>query len=223
MLKKIDILGIQIDNYTVREAMTKVDGYLESTGMNTIETIDMEMLDVAGTNECVRECIAQLDQAVVGEKEILVAAGVRSNQRMSETINHDFFREFMKRVARHKKKVFLLGETEEQIENLRKFMESKYERIPIAGTCTLEDKSGDLLSVVNEINSATAEVLLSVLSTPQQEEFLMENKNKLDVQVWYGVGNHYVSMSYVRKISSLAGKLIHKRKLKSRLHKYNKN
>ena len=40
MLKKIDILGIEVDNYTVREAMMQVENYLDNTIMNTIETIE---------------------------------------------------------------------------------------------------------------------------------------------------------------------------------------
>ena len=47
MINKIDILGMDIDNYTVREAMLEVEVYLNNTVMNTIETIDMKMLDIA--------------------------------------------------------------------------------------------------------------------------------------------------------------------------------
>lgn len=111
MLKKIDILGIEVDNYTVREAMMQVENYLDNTIMNTIETIDMKMLELAGQDETVRACIEQLDLAVIGEKEILIAADVHSSQRLSETINHDFFREFIKRIIRNHKRVFLLAET----------------------------------------------------------------------------------------------------------------
>ena len=91
MLKKIDILGIEVDNYTVREAMMQVENYLDNTVMNTIETIDMKMLELAGRDETVRACMEQLDLAVIGEKEILIAADVHSSQRISETINHDFY------------------------------------------------------------------------------------------------------------------------------------
>lgn len=72
MLKKIDILGIEVDNYTVREAMMQVENYLDNTVMNTIETIDMKMLELAGRDETVRACMEQLDLAVIGEKEILL-------------------------------------------------------------------------------------------------------------------------------------------------------
>ena len=155
MLKKIDILGIEVDNYTVREAMMQVENYLDNTIMNTIETIDMKMLELAGQDETVRACIEQLDLAVIGEKEILIAADVHSSQRLSETINHDFFREFIKRIIRNHKRVFLLAETIAQEEQLEHFLVGKYEQIEVAGHCAIEEKSNDFESVVNEINSAT--------------------------------------------------------------------
>ena len=155
MLKKIDILGIEVDNYTVREAMMQVENYLDNTVMNTIETIDMKMLELAGRDETVRACMEQLDLAVIGEKEILIAADVHSSQRISETINHDFFREFIKRIIRNHKRVFLLAETIAQEEQLEHFLVGKYEQIEVAGHCAIEEKSNDFESVVNEINSAT--------------------------------------------------------------------
>ena len=35
MLKKLDILGLELDNYTVREAMFNVETYLNNDVMNT--------------------------------------------------------------------------------------------------------------------------------------------------------------------------------------------
>lgn len=223
MLKKIDILGIEVDNYTVREAMMQVENYLDNTVMNTIETIDMKMLELAGQDETVRSCIEQLDLAVIGEKEILIAADVHSSQRISETINHDFFREFIKRIIRNHKRVFLLAETIAQEEQLEHFLVGKYERIEVAGHCAIEEKSNDYESVVNEINSASADVIFSILPSPLQEQFLTENKNKLDAKIWYGLSGDYAPRSRISRISQIAGRLIHKKKLQSKLHKYNKD
>lgn len=223
MLKKIDILGIEVDNYTVREAMMQVENYLDNTIMNTIETIDMKMLELAGQDETVRACIEQLDLAVIGEKEILIAADVHSSQRLSETINHDFFREFIKRIIRNHKRVFLLAETIAQEEQLEHFLVGKYEQIEVAGHCAIEEKSNDFESVVNEINSASADVIFSILPSPLQEQFLTENKSKLDAKIWYGLSSDYAPCSRISRISQIAGRLIHKKKLQSKLHKYNKD
>lgn len=223
MLKKIDILGIEVDNYTVREAMMQVENYLDNTVMNTIETIDMKMLELAGRDETVRACMEQLDLAVIGEKEILIAADVHSSQRISETINHDFFREFIKRIIRNHKRVFLLAETIAQEEQLEHFLVGKYEQIEVAGHCAIEEKSNDFESVVNEINSASADVIFSILPSPLQEQFLTENKSKLDAKIWYGLSSDYTPRSRISRISQIAGRLIHKKKLQSKLHKYNKD
>lgn len=223
MLKKIDILGIEVDNYTVREAMMQVENYLDNTVMNTIETIDMKMLELAGRDETVRACMEQLDLAVIGEKEILIAADVHSSQRISETINHDFFREFIKRIIRNHKRVFLLAETIAQEEQLEHFLVGKYEQIEVAGHCAIEEKSNDFESVVNEINSASADVIFSILPSPLQEQFLTENKSKLDAKIWYGLSRDYAPRSRISRISQIAGRLIHKKKLQSKLHKYNKD
>ena len=223
MLKKIDILGIEVDNYTVREAMMQVENYLDNTIMNTIETIDMKMLELAGQDETVRACIEQLDLAVIGEKEILIAADVHSSQRLSETINHDFFREFIKRIIRNHKRVFLLAETIAQEEQLEHFLVGKYEQIEVAGHCAIEEKSNDFESVVNEINSASADVIFSILPSPLQEQFLTENNSKLGAKIWYGLSSDYAPRSRISRISQIAGRLIHKKKLQSKLHKYNKD
>ena len=80
MIKKIEILGIQLDNYTVREATRKVEEYLNNTVMNTIESISMQMLVMAGEDEALKESIENLDLAIISEKEILKAEiGINPN------------------------------------------------------------------------------------------------------------------------------------------------
>ncbi|MGN0342304.1 MAG: WecB/TagA/CpsF family glycosyltransferase [Roseburia sp.] len=222
MQNKIDILGIEIDNYTVKDSMFQVERYLEGGGMKTIGTITMSQLDLAGSDETVKECIRQLDLAVIGEKEILLAAGISSGQRTGEIVDHVFFRELMKRILRNRKKVFLLTESEADLEQMTQKLKDHYERLEIAGTCSIEGAQRDTDRVINEINSASADVVFSLLPSPDQEHFLMENKNKLDVKIWYGMSHDFMPRSRIHSIMELAGKLIHKRKLKSRLHEYNK-
>ena len=50
--------------------------------------------------------------AIIGEKEIIQAAGLESMQRIRETEENDFYFEFFKRIERNKKSVFLLGDTQ---------------------------------------------------------------------------------------------------------------
>ena len=65
MLKKLDILGLELDNYTVREAMFNVETYLNNDVMNTVETISMRMIEQAGGDEVMHNCLQELDLAVI--------------------------------------------------------------------------------------------------------------------------------------------------------------
>ena len=85
MIKKVDILGMQLDNYTVREAIMQVDVYLNNNELNVIESITSKMLLESEGDEVLKHVIDSLDLAVIGEKEIIQAAGLGSMQRIKET------------------------------------------------------------------------------------------------------------------------------------------
>ena len=66
MSKKIDILGVCVDNYTVRESLMRLDTYLGSTVLNIIETVTMEQLIAAGENAVIKDCLEQADLCIIG-------------------------------------------------------------------------------------------------------------------------------------------------------------
>lgn len=210
MVKKIDILGINLDNYTVREAMLRMEVCWNSTIVSTVETISMDTLMKAKSDEVVKDCIENLDLAIICDKEILKAAGIVSSQRTKETAENEFQKEFLRRAARNKRTVYLLGESGEQIGLLQGFLDEKYEKLKIAGMYALSDCGGDYDAVINEINIAAPDVIFSVLPTPQQEYFLKEHKEKLNAKIWYGLGKDYAGRQGKGEVAGIARKLIQK-------------
>ena len=99
MIKKIDILGIQLDNYTVREAIMRVEAWYDNNMLNVIEMVSMQMLTESESDPVLKEVISSLDLAVIGEKGILQAAGVDTMQRIRETEENDFSDEFAEKLA----------------------------------------------------------------------------------------------------------------------------
>lgn len=221
MIKKVELLGIEIDNYTVREAMLKVETYLDDMNMNTIEAISMEMLVRAQEDETLKTCIEGLDLAIINEKEILFAAGVSSPQRVRETVEQQFFKEFMKRIIRNHKTVYLFAATSQKLEELEEFLKEDYDKLQIIGKYAMEDCVGDFDGVVNEMNIASPDVIFSVLPMPEQEYFLVENKDKINAGIWYGLGSNYAQKQGVKYLTSLAKRLVHKGMLKRMVSKYN--
>lgn len=218
-MKKIQILGLEVDNYSVRESILRAEGYLNGSSIKTIETVTMKMLTDVENHEVVGQALAEMDLTVIGEKEILDAANIATPQRIKETTENEFFHEFLKRVARNRKKVYLLGEKTDALDTLEEYLAEHYSRIEVVGSAALEECQGDFENIINEINGETADVVLSILPTPGQEEFLMEYKNKMGAKVWYGMGNH-MALYHETFIRKFLKKIFHKRTLMRRIEEY---
>lgn len=219
MIKKIDILGMQLDNYTVREAIMQVESYLSNSALNTIESISMQMLLVSEEDPVVRDVIASLDLAVIGEKEIMQVAGAKAMQRISETEENDFSVEFFKRVERNRKSVFLLGQTDSKLARMKGQLQQEFPKLVIAGEYAVENCVGDLEAVINELNAMTPDVIISVLPTPMQEHFFWEHKDKMNASIWYGMGEAEIGKKH-HGIGKFFQSMIHKGRLKNSIEKY---
>jgi N-acetylglucosaminyldiphosphoundecaprenol N-acetyl-beta-D-mannosaminyltransferase len=222
MNKRISILGIQIDNYSIDEAVAQVEVYLNSTGVNTIEAITTETLVQAQENEGVRNCIEQLDLSIIGERELLKAAGVKTADRIKEISDNAFLAAFLQLVVQNEKKIYLLGGTREQTTSFLDYLMTINKQLNIIGSYALEECVGDFDGAINEINIATPDIVVSVLPSPLQEHFISENKGKLNAQIWYGLGEGYITTGSVDQMKKAAKRIIQKGKLRSMLSKYNK-
>ena len=221
MIKKIDIMGILLDDYTVREALHQIESFSDDNVLRSIESISMQMLMEAEKDEELRNAISSLDLAIVGQKEILEVAGVGTMQRIKETEENDFFYEFLKRLERNHKRLFLLGETEEKNNRIKEKLIEQYPQLSIVGEYALENCIGDQAAVINEMNAATPDLALSALPSPTQEHFFWEHKDKINARIWYGVGD--VEIDGRTGVKKMVTSLLHRGRLKSSIEKYEKN
>ena len=193
MIKKVDILGIQLDNYTVREAIMCVERYLSNNVLNTIESISLQMLIDSETNPVLKEVMSSLDLAIIGEKEIIQAAGLESMQRIRETEENDY--------------------------SLKAELAEDYPKLIFAGEYAVETCVGDLEAVINDMNATTPDVIISVLPSPMQEQFLYEHRDKMNANIWYGIGGvpvHKKKHGVLARLKSI----IHRGKLVNSMNKY---
>lgn len=193
MIKKIDIAGIELDNYTVREAIMLLEKNMGSQIFTTLEEVNMKTLLLAESDERVREALELLDYSVIAESGILSAVGEESMQRKREIEEHDFYFELLKRLERNHKTIFLLGKTQEEVDQALQTIGEDFPKCGIAGAEALESCVGAVDAIVNEINAATPDVVISILPTPEQEYFLLDNRNKLSTTLWYGMGNEKIA------------------------------
>ncbi|MBQ1802365.1 WecB/TagA/CpsF family glycosyltransferase [Lachnobacterium bovis] len=190
MIKKVEIAGVMLDNYNVREILSEIEKDMGSSLMKTIEEVDMAMILNAEKDEHYKEVLENLSFSIMAETGILSAIGENSTQRYHEIENNLFFEEFFKRVERNRKKVFIIGKSVDKIEQFRGVLEQEFPEIIIANTSALDDCVGAYESVINDINAAGADVVFSIIPSPEQEMFLKEYQGLINAGMWYGIGEN---------------------------------
>jgi N-acetylglucosaminyldiphosphoundecaprenol N-acetyl-beta-D-mannosaminyltransferase len=220
MIKTIEVAGISLDNYTVREAIMGIEKRFDDHGFHIIEEVNMEMLMMAETDEAVVEALRAAELTVIGEAQILEAVGASSYQRKHEIEHHEFFREMMKRIERNHKTLFIIGGEAEGLAQMKARILELYPRCSIVGTEALSECGGATDNIVNLVNSLAPDVILSIVPHPEQEHFLMQYKDKLSAGLWYGVGKVKPDTDK-RKLRDILRGLVRAHKFEKQVKQYN--
>lgn len=213
MIKTIDIAGIRLDNYTVREAILILSRELSDQGFHTIEEVNTDLLLQAASDEGVRRALQLMEHTVISEVAILEAVGAATYQRKRELEHHDFFWEMMRLFDRNGKNVCLIGDSKARALGMEEKLRGLFPRCGL-GSFALEAYEGDPDSLVNEINAAAPDVIISIMPSPAQERFFLEYREKLSAGLWYGIGQ----MNPDARMNGLFG-MIHRRVRAHRLAK----
>ena len=95
-MRKMQVLGIELQDHTVREAMKKTDAFLRDGKVSTIAYITMRGLMEAEGSQERQDFLRELDLTVPADSDILRAAGIATRNRVREVDNDEFLTEFLR-------------------------------------------------------------------------------------------------------------------------------
>ena len=222
MIKQIQLLGMKIPNYSLREELQLAQEALKDQKLRLLLTVSMQSLVKVSSSESqqIKDCVEQADLVVVEDPEILSVAGINSSQRIREAEDHLFFSELLKRLQRGQQQVYLVASKNAALEKIKEILSDRYEKLHVVGQYSIEDYPDDLDRMINEINSAAPDVIISVMPTPQQEEFLVANHSKLLAKLWYGLGENYGLLMERKGFGWRMKRLIHFGRFKMHVNHY---
>lgn len=222
MCKKFEVLGVQLDGYTAKEAMQEAIRYMETEPISTIEILaGPSVIELMETGD-LREKLAQMDLLVVGDRTLLELSGLEERGLLREAETNLFVKMFLRYLKKDHRKVFLLSSNEERQKSLREYLERYYSGIEISGAEIVEDRPGVNDMIVNKINGAEIDCIISVLPSPLQEDFIGENKPVLDARIWMGLGEGMKSSRQKNNKKTRLQNFLVKFKLKSEMKKKEK-
>lgn len=188
MKKKITIFDVEIDGFAAKAAMQAAMSYMESESINTIEIVTLDMLMKGKDNPVWKENTKALDMLLPGEKEILEAAKVEDRSLLKDVDDQIFLKMFLKYLQRNRKRVFLIAQSQSELCQLKEAMATYNRGIRIEGCGFLDADGTSEEDIINDVNGAEIDCVLSVLPSPGQEDFIARNRALLNARLWMGCG-----------------------------------
>lgn len=221
MEEKINIFDVEIPCIKAKEAMIRAMDYMEQESLNTIELLSMKMLLNGQEDTQWKEQLNGLSMILPGSVEILEAAQVKDSTLLRETDDKLFLRMFMKYMQKNHKKLFLLAESEEELDKAEELLIRQNRGIQIIGKAVITQDGELIQNVINAINGTETDCILSVLSSPFQEQFIQRNKALLNARVWLGCGTAFRQNFEDMRLNNRIRHFVMKRLFRYRVGKQN--
>lgn len=189
MEEKMNIFDVEIDGFTAKAAMHMAVRYMQSESVNTIEIVTLDMLMQGKDDPAWKEDTKEIDMVLPGESEILEAAKITDRNLLKDVANQTFLKMFLHYLRRNKKRVFLIAQSEKELISLEEVMEKYHTGIAAVGNGILGSEGKSEEDIINDVNGAETDCIISALPSPAQENFISRNKSLLNARIWLGCGS----------------------------------
>ena len=218
MSERINVLGIEINNYTAKEAMQRVMNYIKHDSLQVIVRLTLGNAKKIAELPVYKETLEKFEIVFPDSRFLMEAAGVQDKQLLKEAEEQTFMKLFVRYLHKNQKRVFLLAETQALCAEMQEFIKSKFPKIVVVGVATFEEYGNSEEMIVNSINGVEADCVAAALSSPMQEIFISKYRMALNAKLWLGLGTEFGkqnSKGLARKIRDFLERRVLKKQLKN--------
>lgn len=218
MSERINVLGIEINNYTAKEAMQRVVTYAKDDSLQVVARVTPETVKNLSNDLDGKAQMESYEITFPGNRVMLEVAGIEEKQLLKEAEDQTFIKLFARFLHKNEKKVFLLAETKASNLEMQEYISQKLSRITIVGNATFEEHGNSADMIVNSVNSTEVDCVIAAISSPMQEEFIARYRAALNAKIWLGLGTKFEmkqSSFTVKKIKNFVERHVLKKEMKN--------
>lgn len=219
---RINVLDIDIDNFTAKEAMKEFVGFMQSEPISVIEMVTADSLIQMDAAEQLKCEIGCFDLILAGDTTILESADITEKKYLREIQERTFLKMLLRYINKHHKRIYLLVETEEEGQEFLRFLEYNCRGAQIGGMAKVSEKDRADDMIVNAINGADIDCVISAMSSPLQEDFVMKNRSVLNANVWLGLGKGILPLNKTGAVQSRFTQFVIKKVFQKEMEKRKK-
>ena len=188
---RIEVLGCQVDNLTMRESLEKIEAMIRSRRPHQHVVVNADKIVKAHADPKVREIVNACDMINADGMAVLWAAKVLGRPLKERVTGIDLFERLVAHAEAKRWRVYFLGARQDVLEAVVAKFRAKFPRLAIAGFRNGYWSPSEEASVIDEIAQARADILFVAISSPKKEEFLNRHQQTMRVPFAMGVGGSF--------------------------------
>jgi len=187
-LEKINILGVNVDNVTMEDALSRVMGFLDEDAPHAVFTPNSEIIMVAYKDE---EFCKELNDASLIVPDgigVVYASRILKAPLPERVAGFDLASNLIESLKDGEKSFYFFGGKPGVAETAKENLLEKYPKLNICGLSDGYYDEEKEKAIIEDIKNKKPDVLFVCLGAPKQEKWINEHKDELGVKVLMGIG-----------------------------------
>ena len=187
-MKKINILGVNVDNVTMEGALEKVLTFLDGDGPSSVFTPNSEIIMAAYKDEDFCEVLNSASLIIPDGIGVVYASRILKAPLPERVAGFDLADNLIKKLSNGEKSFYFFGGKPGVAEKAKENLLSKYPSLNICGLNDgyFDDEKEKL--IIEDIKQKKPDVLFVCLGAPKQEKWINKHKDELGAKVLLGIG-----------------------------------
>ena len=187
-MEKTNILGVNVDKVTYDEAVGRIMKMLNEPGNHTVFTPNAEIIYMAYKDDNFCGILNSADLLTADGIGVVYASKILGNSVPERVAGFDVSCGVIEEIAQTGHRLYLLGGKPGVCEMAAENLKEEYPLINIVGMHDGYFTPEENNTIIDDINMSGADLVFVCLGAPKQENWIFENRSKLNCHVMMGVG-----------------------------------
>lgn len=192
-LKKVEILNIELDNYTKKELLTDLQGSIKMRTKKFLVTANPEIVMMANHNPTFQRAIQSADYVIADGIGLIMGSKILGYPLEERIPGVELMEELLKVADKNCYGVYFYGSKPEVLKKLLAIVEEKYPGIVVVGSSDGYSTSSE--AVAEQVELHTPDIVFVALGAPKQEAWIFEHYQRYSNGLFIGVGGSFDVLS----------------------------
>lgn len=185
MEQRVNILDFQVEIITLDLLNKTIEEYCRDEQMRAILFLSVPIIEEAMDSPAYRKRVADFQMLLPGEEIILFQESDELLEQDNVVMNESCMEGLLHELEKSQRSVYLVGDELEKTELFLHYCEEQCPNLQLVGTFVTDEDMDDE-KLLNDINTNCPDIILTAISPQLQENWIMNNADKLNGKVCIG-------------------------------------